>query len=201
MYYTWKHYTKDQILGKLENLWDRAVVEGIGFEVFDFSRGTFIDGEDVYIFVLNHKDEDHSIGGKIDEEFDEWEVGDENYNLSDEYTVDFLRPNIIEGDDDEISQGPGRRLPAARSHLLPEQDSAAVGDAVEKVGQGSDDAHALEGPRQRRGRSETAHEIHVHGRVRHLQQRGQYERHGESNEDFQDVAAGQIVALFLCHMP
>ena len=55
---------------------------------------------------LNHKDEDHSIGGKIDEEFDEWEVGDENYNLSDEYTVDFLRPNIIEGDDEEISYLP-----------------------------------------------------------------------------------------------
>lgn len=106
MYYTWKHYTKDQILGKLENLWDRAVVEGIGFEVFDFSRGTFIDGEDVYIFVLNHKDEDHRIGGKIDEEFDEWDVSDEHYNLSDGYTVDFLRPNIIEGDDDEIAYLP-----------------------------------------------------------------------------------------------
>ena len=106
MYYTWKHYTKDQIIGKLENIWDRAVVEGIGFEVFDFSRGTFVDGDDVYIFVLNYKDEDRKIGGKIDEEFDEWEVGDENYNLSDEYTVDFLRPNIIEGDEDEISYLP-----------------------------------------------------------------------------------------------
>lgn len=94
MHYSWKHYTKEQIVG--DNYWRHIAVDTFGLaNVLDEVRGSFIIGDDVYIIGFNRNDENYVIGGKEYE--DNYDIANEDYEL--QLNFEDIKPYITEGTD------------------------------------------------------------------------------------------------------